>query len=110
MSDASQHNRAVVGGQRADLRGDRRSELVGELQDGIYKVVCRAEDYPSTQPRFYKLSSGDSFVLMDRENIVKPGDEYKNYPAFVTRVIYEPRKWWQFWKRKRQLGYVIQWK
>lgn len=73
----------------------------------IYKVEC---DAISTRPRFYQLQSGDSFVIMDKENIVKPGDQYKSFPAFVSNVIYAPKKWWQFWKTKRQLGYVVVWK
>ena len=25
----------------------------------------------------------------------------------VSQIYYEPRRWWQFWKKKRPLGYLL---
>jgi len=57
------------------------------------------------------LNRGDSFAVvktLDDEN-VKVGDQYKDYPAIITEIIYEPRKWWQFWAKPNCLGYVVEW-
>ena len=75
--------------------------------DKIYKIVCKAKDYPNIQVR--ELTSGDSFVIMDRDNIVRPGDRYEDYPATISQILYEPRKWWEFWKKKKQLGFIVMW-
>ena len=46
------------------------------------------------------LNRGDSFavVKMLGDEDVKVGDQYKDFPAVITEIIYEPKKWWQFWK------------
>lgn len=75
----------------------------------IYKAELKVEDYPSDTIRTHKLTSGDEFYIGDKNNIVKPGDKFKSYPAVITEVYYEPKKWWQFWKRKKQIGYRVRW-
>lgn len=76
--------------------------------DKIYKIICKTENYPNP-PLVRELTSGDSIVIMDGDNIVCPGDRYKDYPAVISQVIYEPKKWWEFWKKKKQLGFVVAW-
>lgn len=73
----------------------------------IYKVVIKAEDYPRGA-RVVKLEKGDSFYLVGSRN-VKVGDKYKDYPAIISRIDYEPKKWWQFWKKKKMIGCLILW-
>ncbi len=72
----------------------------------IYKLTCK----PNATPKFHKLSSGDAFVIRDEINPVKVGEQYKEYPAFISSIVYAPKRWWQFWKKKKQLGYVVKWK
>lgn len=78
-------------------------------EKGIYKVELKAEDYPNGVFRARKLTSGDELYVGDEENIVKVGDKFKDYPAVISEVYYEPKKWWQFWKRKKQVGYRVRW-
>lgn len=58
------------------------------------------------------LNRGDSFAVVKTlgDETVKVGDQYKNYPAIITEIIYEPKKWWQFWKKPKQLGYIVEWR
>ena len=77
--------------------------------DEIYKVVCKADDYPNQPPRVYRLQKGDSFVLSHVEERYKVGMHFQNHPnLIVTRIYYTPKKWWQFWKRRKVLGYEIE--
>ena len=59
--------------------------------------------------RVHKLSSGDVIYVSDTDghNTVKVGEKFKNYPAIVSEICYTSKKWWQFWKRKKQLGYFV---
>lgn len=75
---------------------------------GIYKVVIKSEDYPNHRVRAVKLEKGDSFYLVGSYN-VRVDDKYKNYPAIISRIDYEPKKWWQFWKKKKMIGCQILW-
>lgn len=78
-------------------------------EKGVYKVETRADDYPTDAVRVHKLSSGDEIYVGAADNIVHVGDKFKDYPAIVTEVYYAPKKWWQFWKRKKQIGYSVRW-
>lgn len=61
--------------------------------------------------RCHKLSSGDVIYISDTDgyNTVKVGEKFKNYPAIVSEICYSSKRWWQFWKRKKQLGYFVRW-
>lgn len=61
--------------------------------------------------RVHELSSGDVIYVpdTDRHNNVKVGEKFKNYPAIVSEICYTSKRWWQFWKRKKQLGYFVRW-
>lgn len=37
----------------------------------------------------------------------KLGDKYKDFNAIISGIDYEPKSWWQFWKKKKILGYRI---
>ena len=102
----------------------------------FYKSVIKAEDFPeccasADTPLTFDinagLSDGEKEILKYMKSIalplesghimyissqepVKIGGRYKDYPAFISRIIYEPKKWWQFWKRKKQIGYEVTWK
>lgn len=77
-------------------------------EPGVYRVEMSANDYPNCTARVYKLTSGDVLFIPDT-NPVKLGDKYKNYPATISQIVFEPKKWWQFWKHKRQIGYQVRW-
>ena len=81
---------------------------VPESGDAIYKQVIKAADYPDDNKVLIPLSSGDTIVIHDTKP-VKIGDKYKKYPAKIHHIFYEPKKWWQFWKKKKQLGYIVKW-
>ena len=53
-----------------------------------------------------KLQKGDSFFIASKER-VRIGDSYSVPCAIITEIFYEPRKWWQFWKKKKQLGFMV---
>ena len=68
-------------------------------------LICKCE--PGKTPVIAKAPSGTRILISDAENIVNVGDKYKDYPAIISEVFYSQKKWWQFWKRKQQLGYSV---
>lgn len=58
--------------------------------------------------RLYRVQRGDRIFLYSDEE-VRVGSPYKNYPAIITKIAYSPKKWWQFWKKKKQVGFQILW-
>ena len=56
--------------------------------------------------RLYRIQRGDRIFLYSDEK-VKIGCLYRNYPAIVTKIEYLPKKWWQFWKKKKQVRFQI---
>ena len=73
------------------------------INDDIFKQV-----FDNTNVRAQPLESGDTFYIFSSEP-VKIGNKFKDYPATILNVFYNPKKWWQFWKRKKQIGYIVQW-
>ena len=73
------------------------------------KVVCKADDYPG-QYQIGPLERGDKFVYVVKPDDpeCKPGDPFQlgNHLFFAWQIVYKPRKWWQFWKRKRPMEYI----
>ena len=53
------------------------------------------------------ISSGDVIWMSYNGEIYKLGDKYKDFNAIISGVDYEPKSWWQFWKKKKILGYRI---
>ncbi len=76
--------------------------------DTPYKIVIKADDYPESADRVMPLGKGDSIFITSSEP-VHVGDTYKNYNALISEIFYTPKKWWQFWKKKEQLGYQVTW-
>ena len=78
----------------------------------MYKAVIKAEDYNSqfddNLVRTVPLQTGDS-IFIALENPVNVGDQYEDYDAIIAEVYYESKKWWEFWKKKKQLGYRVEW-
>ena len=78
----------------------------------MYKAVIKAEDYNSqfddNLVRAVPLQTGDS-IFIASESPVNVGDQYEDYDAIIAEVYYESKKWWEFWKKKKQLGYRVEW-
>lgn len=79
------------------------------VEPGIYKVEFKADSYPNGELIGHKLSSGDVLFISDTDCVFKLGDRYKDFPATVSEICYAPKKWWQFWKPKKQIGCIIRW-
>ena len=75
----------------------------------IYKLETKADDYPFA-PVYKELEQGDQFVIRDNGENYKIGARIKDYPAAVHKILYYPKKWWQFWKKKRPAAYIVVWK
>jgi len=75
----------------------------------VYKAEFKADEYPNGTIRVRELTSGDVIYVSNTGKDVKLGDKFMNYPAVVSEIYYEPKKWWQFWKPKKQIGYSVKW-
>ena len=53
------------------------------------------------------ISSGDVIWMSYNGEIYKIGDKYKDFNAIISGIYYETKSWWQFWKKKKILGYRI---
>lgn len=78
----------------------------------IYKVTVKAEDFndktDDKRARVVPLQTGDSIFIVSSDP-VKVGDKYDDYAATIVEVYYESKRWWEFWKKKKQLGYRVEW-
>ena len=65
--------------------------------------------YPNQTARYVRLRAGDQFtVSRQKGEDFKPGQKYQGFDDFiVNRVIYTPKKWWKFWKRRKVIGYTV---
>lgn len=59
--------------------------------------------------RLYKIKQGDIFYTTDVDKDVKPGQQYKNYPAIIWKIFYKQRPWYLFWKKKDIEGVSVLW-
>lgn len=85
--------------------------LVFDRDKGInllYKYEIRADDYPNSTVKAIPIFKGDPIIIQSKEKVTI-GQKYKEYPARISEIIYFPKKWWQFWKKKRQWGYKVMW-
>ena len=93
----------------------------------VYKVEISAKDCPITgcsdltidfnkpidtteiveNARVALISSGDVIWMSYNGEIYNIGDKYKDFNAIISVVYYESKSWWQFWKKKKILGYRI---
>lgn len=70
------------------------------------KIVI--EKYPNDLLRGVRLSKGDSIVVLHTDKNWAVGEQYDGFEnLIVTKILHEPKKWWQFWKRKRTIGYEV---
>ncbi len=58
----------------------------------------------------HELRNGDK-IIVSRQTVkdkLRIGDRWKQYP-YMTCVsnIYEPHRWWQFWKWRKIVGYAV---
>lgn len=74
----------------------------------FFKTTIKAGDYPTSNVRAIPLSKGDTLYIMS-EISVRLGDYYKDTNGVITQILYEPKKWWKFWIKKKQIGYMVQW-
>lgn len=84
------------------------------MNDGFKVLEISADDYPSNIPRIRPMCDRDTvFVLPDKNDpVFSVGDIYPKYNNHfvVYKAFYEPKHWWQFWKKKVPIGYVIMYK
>ena len=93
----------------------------------VYKVEISAKDCPITgcsdltidfnkpidtteivgNARVALISSGDVLRIGYDGDTYKLGDKYKDFNAIISRVYYETKPWWKFWKKKKIFGYEI---
>ena len=96
-----------------EYRDGQWYEVAGDTQKpvDIDAVVKRVEEYNVIPDlRIYELRNSDTVVIS--KQIVKVkwriGDKKKKkkYMTCVSK-IYEPHKWWQFWKWRKLVGYEM---
>lgn len=74
----------------------------------IFKMVYNADAYPNQAVKAMSLQKGDEFFITHTNEALVPGQKYKSYDGLVVKqVVLKPKPWWQFWKRREVLGYVI---
>ena len=75
----------------------------------VYQVITKAEDYPNANPRVVEAHNVSTFIPVENNEPFPytVGDKYKDYNAVIEKIIYMPKKWWEFWKHKKVLGAVI---
>ena len=76
--------------------------------DAPYKIFIKANDYPDSEVRAVPLEKGDTIFITSSENI-HIGDQYKNYNATISYILYATKKWWKIWEKKKSLGYQVTW-
>ena len=75
--------------------------------DFIKKLTIETADYPNNTIRICRLKPGDEFYISYKGIRFKPGQRYYDYPAIVREVVYKPKPWYLFWKKKEIYGYFI---
>lgn len=75
--------------------------------DFIKKLTIETADYPNNAIRICRLKPGDEFYISYKGIDFKPGQRYYDYPAIIREVVYKPKPWYLFWKKKEIYGYFI---
>lgn len=66
----------------------------------IYKVYMTAD----SPVRVESLEKGDA-IIFETNKPYKIGERFDKYPnLIVDKVFYEPKKWYQFWKKDIVVG------
>lgn len=78
-----------------ELMNEENQKMIQGLKDDGVRVV--------------PMEKGDSIILYSEEPI-KLGETYRDIKnAVVTKLFYTPKKWWQFWIKKKQIGFELTW-
>ena len=76
--------------------------------DSVVKRIKERDVAPDL--RIYELRNSDTVVISKQivKSKLRIGDKWEQYP-YMTCVskIYEPHKWWQFWKWRKLVGYKM---
>lgn len=85
------------------------------MSNGFKVLEISADDYPSSNIfRIQPMRNGDVLYVFPDENdpVFSAGDIYPKYNKHfvVYKAFYEPKHWWQFWKKKVLVGYVLMYK
>lgn len=75
---------------------------MSDLVFGFYDCTAGA-------PTFRKVNKGDEIYIKNDGKSPKIGDQYEDYHAIVTKLDYTPKKWYQFWRSRKLIGYVVTW-
>lgn len=79
---------------------------------GLYKCVVNKDQFPNNKIKTYPLEKGDAIFLSGAGmgEIYSVGHKIKKFDTegIVSKVYKEPKKWWQFWKKTKILGYKIE--
>ena len=64
---------------------------------------------PNKMLKHRKLVKGDEFSISHKQGeSFKVGEKYKGFDnLMVMEVVYAPKKWWRFWKKRKVIGYVV---
>lgn len=76
----------------------------------FYKITTKPEDYPNGPCRIIPFEDGDSIFVPFKGIGYKLGDRYLECgmtPCYVSKIYYDKHYWWQFWKKKKIIGYNI---
>lgn len=85
--------------------------------DNLKVAVCPSESQEAA--RIFLLHKGCSFFYFKGYNSFpylwkedgrkyRIGDYFQDNDRFmITKVFYEPKKWWQFWKCRQIVGYEV---
>ena len=72
----------------------------------FYEVSSNTKFCKAPSARLFKLQKGDIFTLRyPTEKIINSLKDMDNIK--VIKVVYEPKKWWQFWKKRKIFEYKI---
>lgn len=68
-------------------------------------VPCHMEE---NEAIFHRITKGTVFTVRAKGD-EKVGQQFEQFPAVIIKVIYEPKRWWQFWKRKKPFILHVEW-
>lgn len=88
-----------------EVKGYPGGFIVPEWELGTDKEIAH-------EPVFIRARKGGIYSLsvsLVGENPPKVGERWRKCSALLCRkILYEPRKWWQFWKKKEPLVYEFE--
>ena len=78
----------------------------GEREDvELFHLVC----FPNGDSFTRHIKPGDRVALIGNP----PGKIGTKHPELIggtiSEILYAPRPWWAFWRRRKPVGYYVQW-